>query len=193
MSITGRCRVLHLLVLLTFMFCGERIEAQRAGMHCSAWCLMRSSCWRFYVAEKLLLERRKEEKNSYKSQVRHLLLKRPKIDLRDENSSWIKAVIYLGSLVLLQAQKGQLSYLQQGEQYAVTLDIASSMQHWHGDHFFCCQQWSQFRHSQDFPSELKRVRSLYCQLLALSLAWLLACADEHSLWNATVCIRGWCS
>lgn len=31
MSMMGRCCVLHLLVLLTFMFSGERAEAQRAG------------------------------------------------------------------------------------------------------------------------------------------------------------------
>ncbi|GAB0181383.1 collagen alpha-1(XXII) chain [Grus japonensis] len=31
MSVTGRCRVPHLLVLLTLAFGGERIEAQRAG------------------------------------------------------------------------------------------------------------------------------------------------------------------
>lgn len=58
-----------------------------------------SSCRGFYVAEKLSLPTGKQ----YKTQARHFLLKRHKIDLRDGDSSGIEAMIYLGSLVLLRA------------------------------------------------------------------------------------------
>jgi len=64
MSVTGRCRVPHLLVLLTFVFSGARIEAQRAGKCCSAYCLVLSSCCGFYGAEKLSLLGGKQENPS---------------------------------------------------------------------------------------------------------------------------------
>lgn len=137
MALTGRCRVPHLLVLLTFVFSGERIEAQRAGMHRSTCCFMLNNCWGFCVAKMLSLLGGKQ----HKTQVGHLRLKRHRIDLRDGDSSGIKVMIYLGSLVLLRAWIDWLSYPEQREQRAVCSGYASSTLHWGGDHFFHCLQW----------------------------------------------------
>lgn len=206
MSVTGRCRVPHLLVLLTFVFSGERIEAQRAGTRCSAYCLLLSSCWGFYVAEKLSLLGGKQKK----AQARYLLLKRHKIDLRDGDSSGIEVMIYLGSLVLLQAQEGQLSYPQQRERHTVYSGYTSSTPCWHGDHFFLPSvgvrlDLLNLLPGWDFPSEPNRARALFIpspgsyRLVASVVPgmafgfWLLACADEHSAPNATECTKGSCT
>lgn len=63
----------QLLVLLTFVFSGERTEAQRAGTRRSAYCLLLRSCWGFYTAEKLWLPGGKRYKTLARKDIKQSL------------------------------------------------------------------------------------------------------------------------